>query len=100
MQKNINKNQRISTTIQDKTRRALYLNTNILMSDNRVLEIENCKNIIEFNDIYLKIQTCNMILEIWGKNLTINDFNTDGIIVKGEISSIEFTNHKNKQGRE
>lgn len=72
-----------------------YLNTNLLITDNNYIEIENCKKILEFNDVYLKIRTSNLILEIWGKELYVSDFNTDGIIIRGIISSIEF--HKMKK---
>lgn len=75
---------------QDYARKKLYLNTNLLITDNNVLEIENCKKVLEYNDIYLKLKTSNMILEIWGSGLNISDYNTDGIIVKGIIKSIEF----------
>lgn len=74
----------------DFARRKLYLNTNLLITDNNLIEIENCKKVLEYNDIYLKVLTSNMILQIWGNGLNISDYNTDGIIVKGNISSIEF----------
>jgi sporulation protein YqfC len=56
-----------------------------------LIEIENCKKILEYNDIYLKIMTSNLIVEIWGKDLKINNYGTDGIVVSGRIDSIEFT---------
>ena len=74
----------------DIARKKLYLNTNLLITDNNLIEIENCKKVLEYNDIYLKLLTSNMILEIWGSNLNISDYNTDGIIINGKISSIEF----------
>ena len=74
----------------DFTRKKLYLNTNMLITDNKLIEIENCKKVLEYNDIYLKLMTSNMILEVWGTDLNISDYNTDGIIVKGNIKSIEF----------
>ena len=68
----------------------LYLNTNLLITDNNYIEIDNCKKVLEYNDIFLKIKSSNMIIQIWGKNLSINDYNSGGIVVKGEIDSVEF----------
>lgn len=74
----------------DAARRKLCTNTNLHVMDNDYIQIENCKKILEYNDIYLKIRTSNMILQVWGQSLNISDCNNDGIIVRGEISSIEF----------
>lgn len=71
-------------------RKKLYLNTNLHIMDNDYIQIENCKKVLEYNDIYLRIRTSNMILQIWGQDLNINDYNSDGIIVRGKITSIEF----------
>ncbi len=71
-------------------KKQLYLNTYMNITDNTRLEIENCKRIIEYNDIYIKLRTATVILQIWGQNLKISDYNTDGILVEGKFSSIEF----------
>lgn len=76
--------------ITDIARKKLYLNTHLLITDNNLIEIENCKKVVEYNDIYLKILTSNMILEVLGSELSISDYNTDGIIIRGKISSVEF----------
>lgn len=72
----------------------LYLNTIIQISDNKEVIIENCKKIIEYNDIFLKVKTRNMTVQIWGQKLQINDYNTNGIIIKGIIESIELIDKK------
>ncbi len=71
-------------------RKQLYLNTYMSITDNTRIEIENCKRIIEYNDIYISLKAATITLRIWGKNLKISDYNTDGIVVEGEFSSIEF----------
>lgn len=83
----INKyNKVISQFIKRKT----YSNTYINLSDNKHLEIENCKKILEYNDVYVKIITSTLTISIYGRELNISDYNTDGIIVDGIFSSIEF----------
>lgn len=79
-------NEIISKFVRDK----LYLNTYTALTDNTHMEIENCKKIIEYNDIYIKIQTATITISIWGQDLKISDYNTDGIIIDGIFSSIEF----------
>lgn len=66
------------------------MNTYMTLTDNTHMEIENCKKILEYNDVYIKIKTATVIISIWGQNLKISDYNTDGIIVNGIFSSIEF----------
>ena len=76
----------ISRFVKNKT----YNNTNINITDNIHLEIENCKKILEYNDLYIKIKTSTLTICIYGSNLKISDYNTDGIIVDGNFSSLEF----------
>lgn len=71
-------------------KKQLYLNTYMNVTDNTRLEIENCKRIIEYNDIYIRLKTATVTLRIWGENLKISDYNTDGIVVEGKFSTFEF----------
>lgn len=76
----------ISKFIRDKA----YLNTYMALTDNTHMELENCKKILEYNDVMVKIRTATLIVSIWGQNLSISDYNTDGIVVNGNFSSVEF----------
>jgi sporulation protein YqfC len=67
-----------------------YLYTHMNLTDNNRLEIENVKKILEYNDVYIKLQTSGMIVGVWGTNLSVSDYSGDGIIIGGEFSSIEF----------
>ncbi len=68
----------------------LYLNTYMTLTDNTHMEIENCKKILEYNDVYVKLRTATLTVSIWGSDLRISDYNTDGIVVNGKFSSVEF----------
>jgi sporulation protein YqfC len=70
--------------------RKLYLNTHMNLTDNTHLEIENVKKILEISEVYIKLLTSNMMVSVWGENLSVSDFNIDGIVVNGKISNIEF----------
>jgi len=71
-------------------RKNLYLDTTVSINDNREVIVENCKKIIEYNDIFIKISTSTITLQIWGRELIIKNYENNGIIIVGNISSIEF----------
>ena len=71
-------------------KKRLYLNTYMNMTDNTRLEIENCRRIIEYNDIYIRLRTSTLTMQVWGKDLKISDYNADGIVIEGTFSSVEF----------
>ncbi len=58
---------------------------------NRKMVVSICRRIIEYNEIYLKIDAGTLYIEIWGSNLTVNDYNSEGIEVSGRIDSVEFS---------
>ena len=71
-------------------RKAMYLETNITIIDDRRVEIENCKKIIEYNDVCVRIKTAEKNVAIWGTALSMSDYKTGGLIIEGKISSVEF----------
>jgi hypothetical protein len=85
-----NNNSDVIYKIQKTTRKALFLNTYIQLIDNTKAIIENCKHIVECNDILVKLLTADFDIQIWGTNLTISDYNKEFVIVNGKISSIEL----------
>ena len=86
--------EKYNSVISKYVKKKLYLNTYMNLTDNTHLEIENCQKILEYNDIYVKIKTATLIIGIWGQNIRISDYNTDGIVVDGKFSSIEFEQSK------
>ncbi len=67
------------------------LSSQILICGNSYLEVENCKRIMEYNDIYLKVKAVSgLVIEVWGTDLRLSDYNTDGIAVRGRINSVEL----------
>ena len=83
---------RYNDIVSKYVRKKLYLNTYMNITDNTHLEIENCKRILEYNDILVKLRTSTLTVSIWGQDLKISDYNTDGIVVDGKFSSVEFEN--------
>ena len=52
--------------------------------------IENYKNILEYQDILIKINTFEGTIIIYGVNLKLEEMTDEDIKVKGGIDSIEF----------
>lgn len=52
--------------------------------------IENYKNILEYEDFYIKINTHMGSININGFNLKLNEMTEDDIMVTGRIESIDF----------
>ncbi len=52
--------------------------------------VENYRNIIEYTQELIRIQTKTVRIHIIGKNLVIAYFRDDGMCVVGDISSVEY----------
>lgn len=52
--------------------------------------IENHKGILEYQDYYIRLNTCIGIININGFNLKLDEMTTDDIVVNGKIDSIDF----------
>ncbi|MGN0667224.1 MAG: YabP/YqfC family sporulation protein [Huintestinicola sp.] len=69
----------------------MNLGSQVTVCGKEYAEIDNCRRIMEFSDICLRVKTGGgMIVEIWGNGLHLSDYSTGSIAVRGEISSIEF----------
>ena len=54
------------------------------------LMIENYKNILEYQDIFIRINTNIGIININGLNMKMQEMNKDDIVIEGNIDSIDF----------
>ena len=52
--------------------------------------IENYKNILEYQDFFIRINTSIGIININGIGMKMEEMTEDDIIVEGEIDSIDF----------
>lgn len=69
---------------------AMYLNSYISIIDNERVIIENCKTILECNDMLVRIITKEFEVEIWGSELSITNYATVSVEVCGTISSVSL----------
>lgn len=76
--------------MNEKLRRFANMDTQIQITGNHEVLVECCKKILEYNDIMVKVRTWDMVVQIWGSGLSVNDFNSKGIYVCGNIQSVEL----------
>lgn len=68
------------------------MDSQIQITGNKEVLVDGCKKILEYNDVFVKVSTWDMIVNIWGSELTVNDFGSGEIFVCGKIQSIELEN--------
>ncbi len=83
--------------ITDKTLETFYLTPLIHMDGNKELLIENCRRIEEYSEVFMRLISGKLCINIWGSGLRAYDFNKDGLMISGKISQIEFTERNGKQ---
>ena len=54
------------------------------------LLVENYKNILEYQDFFIRINTSIGIININGMGLKMGEMTTDDIVIEGKIDSIDF----------
>ena len=54
------------------------------------LLIENYKNILEYQDFFIRISTSIGIININGFGLKMEEMTSDDIVIEGQIESIDF----------
>lgn len=62
----------------------------VTITGRREVLIENYKGILEYMEEYIKIQTKNAKLTVYGKRLNIEYYTNEDMKVVGFIKSIEF----------
>jgi hypothetical protein len=73
-----------------KIKEIIYPDTNVRIENDKIIEIENCKKIIEYNDIHMCVRTYTLEIHVWGENLSADDYGGNEITVKGRVKSVEF----------
>ncbi len=60
------------------------------LKGNEELVIENCRSVISYDMNYILLELMGMYLTIVGENFRITSFSNDGVIISGDIHSLEF----------
>ena len=80
-----------------KVKEFMYLNSYINIIDNKKVVIENCKQILECNEVMALVATGSFQIEIWGKGLTLSNYCTDSVEVTGVVESVALTSKKQRK---
>ena len=87
----------INLKVVSNAKETFCLNSHITIIDDKVVVVENCKQILECNEILAKVLTHKFEIEIWGENLTLSNFCTESVEVRGKIKSINLNNKSSKE---
>ena len=82
------------TKYSDKAREVMCLNSHITILDNTSALIENCKQIVECNEILVKILTGKYEVEVWGSELSLSNYCNSSVEVNGRIDTVNITSKK------
>ena len=64
--------------------------SSIHITGNNEIFLENCRRIEEYNEVFIKVKTKRLYIEVWGNNLRAFDLKTDSVVIRGKISRIEI----------
>lgn len=72
----------------------ISIGSQIQITGNSQVLVDGCKKILEYNDIFVKVKTWDMTVQIWGSGLSVDDFGSDVIYVCGKIQSVELEKNR------
>lgn len=82
--------------LRDSAREALFLNAGIYIESNRIMTVENCERIEEYDDIFIQLLSGGLIIRVWGSGLRASGYRSRGLVIRGSISQIEFADRKGR----
>ena len=71
-------------------REKLCLNSGIHISGKNEIVIDSCEKIEEYNEVYMRLISGGLCINIRGSDLRAYDFKTGGLVIRGELEQIEF----------
>ncbi len=76
--------------LAEKGRKLTYRESIVTVTAGKYVYLENCRRIIEYNDIRIVVELTDAQLHIWGKDLRADCCSINTLVVYGEIQSIEW----------
>lgn len=80
-----------------KAKEFMCLNSYINILDNNKVIVENCKQILECNEVLAKVLTGSFQIEIWGNNLSLSNYCFECVEVCGVIETVSLTSRRLKE---
>ena len=74
----------------EKLKKDMNRHSSIEIKDNSYIKIENCRSVEAFDENRVILLLFDCRITIIGLNLEMNNYNFNGVYIKGKIHSIEF----------
>ncbi len=74
-----------------KMRDLFFLNSCVTILDNTSVTIENCTKILECTDVLVKLRSKRFEIEIWGTDMTVDNYSSGGVEVGGIITNVAIS---------
>lgn len=68
----------------------MYLDSYLHLHGNRELRLENCRRILEYNDVCVRLRTRDLTVTVWGTGLRVFDYKDSSVLVTGRLTGIEM----------
>ena len=82
--------------LSELAREKLFLSEGIHISENKELIIDNCRRIEEYDQVYMRIVSGGLTIDIRGNDLKAYDFSTGGLVIRGCIEQISLTERRRR----
>lgn len=71
-----------------------YLGSYISIHNNNSVTVENCNQIFDCSDIYVKVSAGDYYIEIWGCGLKMSTYSENAVIIEGVVDSVKLINKR------
>ncbi|MBQ4466019.1 MAG: YabP/YqfC family sporulation protein [Oscillospiraceae bacterium] len=72
----------------------MYLGGFVHLNGNREVRVENCRRVLECDEVRVRIATRELIVDIWGTGLRVFDYNDNNVLVRGKIASVQLSDRR------
>ena len=81
-------------TVIENGKRFVNMDSQIEITGDKEVLVDGCRKILEYNDVFVKVRTWEMTVNIWGNNLSVSDFGSGSIYISGKIQSVELEKNR------
>jgi len=64
--------------------------TNIELTGNSAVTVENCKGIVDYDACYIRLSAGRYPITVYGEGLMLANLSDSALMIKGKINSIEL----------
>lgn len=68
----------------------MWLDSRLHLHSNRELRLENCRRVLEYNDVLVRLETRDLRVAVWGAKLRVHDYKDNSVLVCGRIDEVRL----------